>query len=431
MRIRVPLAGLTLAWRFRGLDSLADYIGSHPWLDKPAIEIVRVGDTAAAAAVLAAIEEECVLTSRHVDAVRSHVIEPSLAVQRGPVVALMAALDLHNEMSPLEAANAVGREAAVVPRIFLFPPLPAARPQLRSELEQFADMVSKLESLARFTVLCLDTPAAPLGGRCHDLVDGLIPAPTDLLSATEHGAWKVYLHHRIAWETGGRLSDAARLAEEFKADGLAVGDDDLTETRLLKAATKRFVLLDGAIRNTIETGVSKAVNREEVAGSFPRELFWSPTETAGLLPRPWVARALLAASPAHPRAELLRNCLVCVPLGHALLAACAVFETQLRGRIRLPEIPTPSDPCMKSWSTFTAGGSLERALFPSTGPAVPTSPWEFASFGECLANEVVRDRSSSWRHDMRILRNHLAHGHHVGWAAVKKLKSLAERVAVG
>jgi hypothetical protein len=431
MRIRVQLAEQLLAWRFHGLDSLADYIASRPWLGKPAIEIVRVADEASAAAVLAAIEDECLLASRDGGAVRAHVVPAPAVVERGPVAALAACLDLHGEMGDLEAATAVGTEAAVASRLFLFPPLPSDRPQLRSELEQFADLVTKVESLARFAVVCLDTPACPLGGRCHDLIDGLIPAPTDLLSATEAAAWRIYLHHRIAWETGGRLADAVALEGQLTSGGLPVGADQALEDRLVKAATKRFALLDAAIRSSIETGVRKSSAREDLTGSFSTDHFWSPTETAGLLPRPWVARALLAAEPDRQHAELLRNCLVCVPLGQALLAACCVFETQVRGRIRLPSAPDSSAPCVGQWQTFTSAGSLERSLFPAAGPAVPTSPWEFASFGEYLTNEIVRDRSSNWRHDMRVVRNHLAHGHHVGWSVVRTLRTLSERVALG
>jgi hypothetical protein len=334
-------------------------------------------------------------------------------------------------MNDLDAATAVGTEAAVTSRLFLFPLLPSDRPQLRSELEQFADLVTKVESLARFAIVCLDTPVSQLGGRCHDLVDGLIPAPTNLLSVAEPAAWRIYLHHRIAWETGGRVAAAVALEEELVSGGLPVGADQGFEDRLAEAATKRFAMLDGVIRSQIDAVVRKSVAREDLVGLFPADLFWSPTESAGLLPRPWVARALLAAMPDHQHSELLRNCLVCVPLGHALLAACAVFETQVRSRVKLPSSPEPDAPCIGPWQLFLTGGGLERELFPPSGPGLPTSPWEFASLGECLAKEVVKDRSGSWRHDIRVIRNHLAHGHHVGWSAVKTLRRLSERVALG
>lgn len=431
MRIRVHLAGKSLAWRFHGLDSLAEYIASNPWHEKPAVEIVRVGDDATAAAVVEALEEECLLAAREAGGVRTHVLSPDVAGRQGPVRALMATLDVRGDIADLEAAKSVGTEAAVAARVFVVPPLPSDRPQLRSELEQFADLVTKIEPLARFTVVCLDTPSSPLGGRFHDIVDGLVPAPTDLLSATESGAWKTYLHHRIAWETGGRLSDALNLEQELIIGGVTTATDETIEARLTKAATRRFAMLEKEVRDNVDTGVLKSVLREDAKGTVSQELFWSPTETAGLLPRPWVARALLAATPQHRHAELLRNCLVCVPLGHALLAACAVFETQLRSRIRLPAAPDPSAPCMTPWQTFTTGGTLERSLFPAEGPAVPTSPWEFASFGECIKQEVVKEPSGNWRHDIRLVRNHLAHGHHVGWAAVKTLRRLSSRVALG
>ncbi len=422
---------MTLAWRFRGQESLGAWLETAPWLDKPSIELVRVGDDAAAEAVIAAIEEECVLTGYHRGTVATERVDPEVIAEHGPAPAIAKALGLDTERPLLEVANTVGNEAAVAPRLFLIPPLPTSRPQVRSELERFIDLVTKVEPLARCIAIILDTPRMPLGGRYHDLVDGLVPPPTDLLSASDTRAWTIYRHHRLAWETGGRIADSHRLEKEMMSGEMRIGSDDLLDSGLEKAATKLFAMLGPEARTHAAVGIEACVDRNDSSPTLDPRLFWSPTETPGKLPRPWVARAVLLSDPGHSHAAFLRNCLACVPIGHALLAACSVFETQIRGRIRLPSTRPPIVERVDPWNGFQTPGSLSRALFPASGPGLPTSPWEFASLGECLTHEVIKDREGSWRHEIRIVRNHLAHGHHVGWAAIHLMRKWASRVACG
>ena len=431
MRIRAEIAGTSLAWRFRGQESLGAWLETAPWLDKPSIEIVRVGDAAAAEAVIVAIEEECVLIGYHRGTVATEIVAPEVVAEHGPAPAIAKALGLDAEGSLLEIANTVGNEAAVTPRLFIIPPLPTNRPQVRSELERFIDLVTKVEPLAHCIAVILETPQLPLGGRYHDLVDGLVLPPTDLLSATDMRAWTVYRHHRLAWETGGRIAASRRLEIEMSSGDMRIGSDDVLEAGLEKMAAKRFAILGPEARRHAAAGIEACVDRSDSIATLDPDLFWSPTETPGRLPRPWVARALLLADPMHSHAAFLRNCLACIPIGHALLAACSVFETQIRGRIRLPSTRPSFADRADPWIGFQTAGSLSRALFPLSGPGLPTSPWELASLGECLTHEVIKDRGGSWRHEIRILRNHLAHGHHVGWAAIHLMRKFASRAASG
>lgn len=431
MRIRVELASASLEWRFRGTESLGAWIGAAPWLDKPSIEIVRIADDDAADAVIAAIQEECWLVGRHGGTVDIGIVDPAVAAASGPSTAIAKLLGFEAEQPAIELATAVGTEAAAKPTVFVFPPIPGARPGFRAELERFIELVTKAEPLARCVVVCLDTPRAPMGGRCHDLVDGLVPPPTDVLSATEPRAWSVYRHHRMAWETGGRIAESLRLESELAAHDVPVGADDLLETLLTASAQRRLAILSPESRSAAEAGVAACVDRSEAVGKLDSDHFWSPTETQGRLPRPWVARAMLAGDPTHAHAPFLRNCLVCLPISHALLGACSVFETQIRGRIRLPSARSVPSDRSDPWTEFQTAGSLFRTLFPSSGPSVPTSPWEFATLGECLSHEVIKDRHGAWRHDVRIVRNHLAHGQYAGWFAIQLVRRLANRVATG
>lgn len=146
-------------------------------------------------------------------------------------------------------------------------------------------------------------------------------------------------------------------------------------------------------------------------------------------PVPWFARALLGEDPVRPFSEFLRGSLLCLPISQELLTDCFLIETHIRGRVRLPPTPPDEAKCHEPWRRFTAGDSLASILFPPGTPAVPTSAWAFASLGEILVHETDRVPGPDWRHQVRELRNHLAHGHYAGWEAVRLARRLASRLA--
>ncbi len=308
------------------------------------------------------------------------------------------------------------------------PPLPADRPQAVDEATQFAVLLAKAHPSARLVVLFADTPAAPLGGICYDLSEGSPAAGSDLLSVPDSRLWVHYLHRRLAWEAGGHLPRAERLAAV--AARVRPGDDDALEVALNALAAAAHDALGPAGRAAVAAGVAACVGRPTTGVTPPAGAFWSPAHLAGVLPVPWVARALLLRCPVGPFEQFLRGALLCLPVAQELLTACFFLEAQVRGRADLAEPPPADAECRKHWGKFRDGWGCTAGLYPAHCPATPAGPWAFASLGEIIARVDPRAPLSDWRHEVRELRNHLAHGHNAGWEAVGLARRLATRSRV-
>ena len=62
-----------------------------------------------------------------------------------------------------------------------------------------------------------------------------------------------------------------------------------------------------------------------------------------------------------------------------------------------------------------------RIFYPASCPAEPADSWAFTTFGEFLhATSPVSPQWSVW-HELRELRNGLAHNHYLCWRVVTKL----------
>ena len=303
------------------------------------------------------------------------------------------------------------------------PPLPADRPQAVGEATQFADLLAKAHPSARLVVLFADTPSAPLGGVCYDLSEGTPAAGSDLLTVPADRLWPHYLHRRLAWEAGGHLPRAERLAAV--ATRVRPGDDAGLEAALNAQALAGYEALSPAGQVAIAAGVAACVGRAAAGAALPAGAFWSPAYLAGILPVPWVSRALLLRRPAAPFEQFLRGALLCLPLAQELLTACFLLETQVRGRADLAEPPPDDSASHGHWGRFRASRGRTAALYPDHCPTAPTGPWAFASLGEIIARGDPAAPSGDWRHEVRELRNHLAHGHYVGWEAVRLARRLA------
>ena len=134
-----------------------------------------------------------------------------------------------------------------------------------------------------------------------------------------------------------------------------------------------------------------------------------------------------SAAPVGPFEQFLRGALLCLPVAQELLTACLLLETQVRGRAALTEPPPADAECQKPRGKFRAGWGLTAGLYPAHCPATPAGPWAFASLGEVIARHDPRAPAGDWRHEVRQLRNHLAHGHNAGWDAVRLARRLATR----
>ncbi len=426
MRVVVRLAGESIPWRYRDSDRLGHWLDDTPWAGPPAVKVLRVADTSAAPAVLSALRDAVAAADRGRTGVCCDELDPAAVAGEGFRAASGAHLGVPAGRPALEYAAAAGRACAARPAVWLVPPLPADRPQAVGEATQFADLLAKAYPSARLVVLFADTPAVKLGGFCFDLSEGTPAAGSDLLCVAPDRLWPHYLHRRLAWEAGGHLPRAERLAAV--ATRVRPGDDGGLEAALNASAVAAHEALGPAGQAATAAGVAACVGRAGVAAALPAGAFWSPTHLAGTLPVPWVARALLLRQPVGPFEQFLRGALLCLPIVQELLTTCFLLETQVRGRADLAQPPPDDSPSHGHWGRFRAGRGMTATLTPPGCPAAPSGPWAFASLGEIIARDDPAARQGDWRHEVRDLRNHLAHGHHVGWDAIRLARRLATRL---
>lgn len=430
MRLVVKLAGEPLAWRYKDADRLGNWIDDRPWTGPPVAEVIRLIAPAAADHTLAAVRDAVTAADRGATRVETFELDPAAAAAEGFAGAAAGFFGAASTRPLPELARALARNLIDRPVVWLVPPLPIDRPQILVETEGFLDLLAKLAPGARTVVVFTDTPRSPLTGRCFDLTTGGPVVSSDLLTAPDARVWPQYLHRRLAWESGGHLPRAEQLAAAVTAARLRLGDDEELERLLNAEAAASFGRLSHAERALAEAGVEVCVTRGG-AGLAGSELFWPPWHLSGTAPVPWVARALVARNPSRPFADFIRGSMLCLPTAQELLSACLLIENHIRGRVRLPPAPPDTASCHTLWTRFQDGTAFGIALYPDNCPSSPTGPWAFASLGEILANEIGRPPGPDWRHDVRELRNHLAHGHHVGWEAVRLARRLLSRIAHG
>ncbi len=62
-----------------------------------------------------------------------------------------------------------------------------------------------------------------------------------------------------------------------------------------------------------------------------------------------------------------------------------------------------------------------REWYPATCPGVPEDAWDMATFNDVLFAATISLDLKDTLHDLRRLRNGLAHGHYVSWAMVNAM----------
>lgn len=428
MRIVVRLAGATLSWRFKDSDRLGSWIDSRPWLGRSTVSVIRVADQEAADCLFAAVSDAVTAADRGATGVSCSLLDSSEAAAGGFKAAVAIYFGLSPTRTDLDLAAIIGREAASRPTIWLVPQLRCERSRIIDETDQFLDLVSKIVPTSRLNVIYTDTPHFPLTGRCFDLVVGSPVSGGDLLTISEAILWPHYVHRRIAWEAGGNLSHAQRIAAAVESASIGEGDDETLETVMNREAARGYSQLSSNEQAQILEGVRACVVIDNQKQITIRDKFWHPEQLPGATTIPWVARALLQLNPKRQFADFLRAAMLCLPISQELLVSCFLIETHIRSRVRVPIDPPEFASCHAKWNDFLAGGSLYSQLCPSSCPAAPTGPWAFASLGEILAHEISKPSGNDWRHRVRELRNHLAHGHHVGWEAIRLARRLACRL---
>jgi hypothetical protein len=431
--LTITLAGHTADWRFRDSAALDAWLASAPWQNRSEVRVVRVS-----AAELAPVFMEALTQAvRKHDNGRSGVAFHALGV--GPLTgglpaALAELLEVPGGLNRFEMMQQTARALSGRPGVILVPPAREPRLRLLEEATDWLDRLRRANPAVQVAMLLLDTPRQRLAGRVFDLSVGL-PVDRLLGGATNAGGlWRGYLHYRLAWESAGDL-ERAQAAEGARS--LPAGADGEFEKVLNESARSAYEAVHGARRQAVRQYLE-----ERVRGTRPRgwlagraadleqdRLLWRPSGAGQPTAAPWLARALLLAQAVPVCDFLLRDGLVCAPLAHELLGRCFDLEGQERAVLWARRASqAPPDRAVERWRSFGEPGAMQARLYPPGCPARPEDPWPFATFGEFLSVMAPDDpRRDAW-YDLLNLRNHVAHGHYVGWAAVEKLREVEERL---
>ncbi len=237
--------------------------------------------------------------------------------------------------------------------------------------------------------------------------------------------WAAYVHERVAWHVWGGLV-GARSVEQFMPAAAPVGHDQRIEDALdqharasLKALPEPLVKrLEGDLRTL--RGLPELVRSHGVRSGMAH----------AARPVPWLARALLLTTPRHPQRRELAAAVVCRPLAMRLLAQCMDVEARIRDASLTspPQRPPQGESERVHLRRMEDPNSIEHTL-PPRGRVPYATEWDVASLHAVIQVAHVKREKRNAFHDLRRVRNHLAHGGAVGWKAVEVVRRLVSRCA--
>jgi hypothetical protein len=285
------------------------------------------------------------------------------------------------------------------------------------ELVALSDLHQKLPTPGALAFLLVAPAGSDLPGACR--LDRGWPTETASISA-ERDRWSAYVHERVAWHTAGALEHATELGRSIER--LPIGGDGAVEDALDAQSDRLLGALDPHL--LAELGASLApIEQEPDLQHGP--MGQSGADTRAIRPASWLARALLRQYPQHPMKRYLALLQVCRPLANRLLGRCTELEHVWRDRL-LAGAPdfTPGDEAKRNADRLERRPDAIEHMIAPRGRCVIPEPRDIESFGGVIkscgqAGTPVRDL-----HQLREMRNALAHGAEVGWGALRLLDRL-------
>jgi hypothetical protein len=436
MNLPVTLAGCPGCWRFRGSAALDAWLLGRPWGAHGGVRVVRAGSPGQAEELARAVRRT----------VRGHDdgdadVQVHLVPGPTPGLSLRGLLERVLELPPAADRQAYLRHAALAfsawPTVIVVLPAGggAADPRLVADARELADHVGQVVPHARATLVFLDTPTAPQDAEALDFTVG---SPTDPVlgdpDRRDAAFWGGYVHARLAWEAAGDLA-RARAWDERGLWHLPYAADTMLENLFNQCAEAACQELPDDLLQELLHHLRHLVGPRtpvlEGMGAAPPALvqaglFWRPVGEAEARPAPWLARALLRADVCPEAGFYLRAALVCAPLAREVLSRCFDLEARQRSigwATRGTAIPpVEAEERFRKFQQGQPGSGAEH--YPADCPAIPADAWAFTMFGEFLAALPLGRARQRHHHELRNLRNAVAHGHYVSWATLTHLRRI-------
>lgn len=398
-----------------GATALDAWLEGRPWCARGGVRTLRVGDARCAERLADALRRAVRVIDDGATDVQVAAVQ-AREVLRDPIAALAEAAGCAaSEGRRHDRVLRLGRALDHPPWVFVVTPEDDAPPgALHRSLTTLAEEFQQLPRAVPLTCVLMTTAhEAQADDFVHGDVFAAMPAERDDLD------WSWYLRLRLSWEVGGRLD----MADAWWPEALVPEDDVALERWLDDHATARWNALDEALRDAFVVRVVTPNHRERGLDARLREaaLLWQPSGLLGVRATPWAARgALLTRNVVG--ADALRHALTCAPLARELLARCVDLERHLR--MAKPPSGAPAADTRSRAARYATDGTRERAHYTAAAMVVPGDPWSYATLGDYLAATQMREGRREKLHALRELRNHVAHGHFVGWHAVRELRRL-------
>lgn len=421
MKIVIGPTAAQVNWHVLDAPRYEDWLERRPWLcAEPPFVAWTPRNVSVGATVLDGAQRMCSLQE-------GGVWWTVLGELRSSGSDLGAALAEWAQISPRsdrELADAVGASLAHRPRVFVArlrsPDMVAA---CRAGLERLTELTQKLRGMPLCFVL------AVASSDDIDLeVNRLDVAWPETLRRlpTEDDRWVAYLHERVAWHVCGRLDAAVEVLGD--ANKIGTGNDAELERILNSHSRGHFAELPAPLKQSLLVSLKCLHDHPQLC--VPVVL---PGAGEARRPAPWLARAILLARPDHPQRRFLRAAVTCRPMAMRLLGRCIDLEARVKDLAvdHLAMTKAIPEGCKKE--TIEAFERIhgrmqgvEASLVPPGHP-LPDHPWEMASLGtiEVLARYLVPPDTSQ----VRWVRNALAHGAPVGWAAFGVVERLEETIS--
>jgi hypothetical protein len=258
------------------------------------------------------------------------------------------------------------------------------------------------------------------------------------LEIDDQQLWRLYIHIRVAWETGGELERCERWERSYSFSRIPFNQDAMLENHLNRASMSDFQDIPNEIQQELTKYLESLVqevkiDRSNIALLQRNCLLLDQRGSHSSMVNPWAARALIQSRSYSRAKSFLGRSLVCTPIANELLGYCLSIEAQERAVCTKCNLDSSlaSEEARSAFIKYINKNAFsEAAFYPSECPIAPDNVWQFASFGEIIhqtAQAFGRTRNDD-RHALRRLRNAIAHGHYVSWAMVICLRNLLTKL---
>lgn len=422
----VALGGAELTWRFGRSSRLDQWLAQCPWERRGGALSVRTSGPVQADVLASAIRARVREINADHGMVDAQVIRVTANTELDGIQQLRSWIGLGDPAAGADALRLTAQALVEDPLVVIAAAWvgDAGITSWDRSLRRALEDVNKIDQRATPVVLQL----CPLQTEETD-TDLSRGEPIDPID--RHGeclaSWDAYVHHRLAWESGGDVDLASEWHDAL--GGLNSGDDTELERRLDEAA---MVHLKRApfgpdVAALVQASSTSRLDLASWLNDPCRLAFvWSPRGVLEVAP--WVARAVLrtATRPFAARARL-RASLVCAPIRDAVVGRCVAWEAVLRAQ-HTPSA-TPDADTMIKWDRFNGDQQSDRVHYPATCVALPQTPWDVATFGSFIHAVRANRQDLSAMHDVRVLRNAMVHGHYASWSTLQQCDAIARQLA--